>query len=353
MLSRAVLEQAQEELLDWQDTGMSVMEIGHRTDEFKALLLSAENALRTLLNIPDAWQVLFLAGAARTQFAMIPMNFIRQGQSAGYLVTGVWSSLAFEEAKRLKNAYCIASSEKQSWLSVPPESDWMISDESAYMYYTPNETINGIRCGTRPKKTGVPLVADMTSCLLTEPIDVTDYDLIFAGAQKNIANAGLTVVIVRKSWLETIQDDSLPTMLDYRTHASSHSLYATPPTFNCYIALHMFQWMLSQGGVAGLYEKNRQKANLLYECIDASSLYQCLVAPEDRSLVNVCFKLPTPGLEDLFIEKAKSRGLLALRGHRLTGGLRASMYNSMPLEGVLQLISFMREFEKTGGASLK
>ena len=347
MLPEALLLEAQAELLNWQGTGMSVMEIGHRTEEFIQLMDEAELLLRSLLAIPDTYHVLFLGSPARLQFGMIPLNFIKEEKHAGYLITGLWSSLAFEEAKRVKKAYSIASSEKNSFLSVPPESEWTFQENTAYLYYTPNETINGVRSAAMPKQATIPLVADMTSCLLSEPIDINDYGLIFAGAQKNIANAGLTIVIVRKEWVDTINNNSITTMLDYRTHTTNKSLYATPPTFNCYVALKMFQWIKQQGGVLALYETNKKKASKLYEFIDSSSFYRCKVAVKDRSIVNVCFTLPTQDLEDLFIKKAIDNGLFALKGHRTVGGLRASMYNSMPMEGVELLISFMENFAKT------
>lgn len=346
MLPLEVLQDAQNELLTWQNTGMSVLEIGHRTDSFMQLMDDAEQSLRNLLKIPDTFYVLFLGGAARLQFGMIPLNFIKPGQTAGYLVTGLWSYLAYEEARRVKSAYCIASGERDSFLSVPPESDRIYQDNSAYLYYTPNETVNGLRCVNPPKYANIPLMADMTSCLLSEPLDVTEFGLIFAGAQKNIANAGLTVVIVRKDLVSKIIDESITTMLDYRTHANHHSLYATPPTFNCYLALKMFRWIEKQGGITCLYAKNIAKAKALYDFIDASSFYQCHVAVQDRSLLNVCFTLSNPSLEHLFIEDAEKIGLLALKGHRTVGGLRASLYNSMPAEGVAQLITFMEDFAR-------
>lgn len=344
MLPLEVLQDAQDELLNWQDTGMSIMEIGHRTEEFMQLMKDAEQSLRTLLTIPDTYHVLFLGGAARLQFGMIPLNFIKKEQTAGYLITGIWSSLAYAEAKRIKNAYCIASGEHQSFRSVPAVTERFYQENSAYLYYTPNETINGVRCAIPPTSNNIPLIADMTSCLLAEPVNVTDFGLIFAGAQKNIANAGLTIVIVRNDLVAKIDDETITTMLDYRTHSSHKSLYATPPTFNCYIALKMFKWIESHGGVAGLYQQNVTKSKMLYDFIDASSFYKSHVATNDRSLLNICFTLANPALENLFLEKAKSSGLLALKGHRTVGGLRASLYNSMPVEGVTQLITFMEDF---------
>lgn len=354
MLPEDLLREVQSELLNWQGLGMSVLEIGHRTPEFIQLMNEAERLLQSLLTIPDNYHVLFLGGPARLQFGMIPLNFIKKGQQAGYLISGIWSSLAYDEACRLKTAYCVASSEQNDFRSVPSSSKWSIKENTAYLYYTPNETINGVRCASVPKDIlrlahddkSIPLIADMTSCLLTEPINVADYAMIFAGAQKNIANAGLTVIIIRDDLLKTINDSSLPTLLDYRTHVTHKSLYSTPPTFNCYMALKMFQWIEKQGGVENLYKINVKKATSLYQYIDASSFYQCKIANDSRSLVNVCFTLANPSLEELFLKEATMNGLLALKGHKTVGGLRASMYNSMPLQGVEKLIAFMDDFAR-------
>ncbi|MDX1838244.1 3-phosphoserine/phosphohydroxythreonine transaminase [Legionella taurinensis] len=346
MLPEPLLVEAQNEFLDWQGTGMSVMEAGHRTQEFDTLMKRAESNLRQLIGIPDNYHVLFMGGAARTQFAVIPMNFLGKKQFGGYLVTGIWSEFAFDEAKKLKAAYCVTSGKSEGFTTIPSADQWEIKKDSTYIYYTPNETVNGIRLPDPPKTHGIPLIADMTSCLLSEPIHVADYDLIFAGAQKNIANSGLTLVILSDRLLESINDPALPTMLDYRTYSESHSLYATPPTFNCYMADKMFQWILDEGGVEVLYQRNLEKAKRLYSYIDSSDFYQCKIDPPYRSIVNVCFSLAHSALEELFLTQAKTRGLLALKGHRFVGGLRASMYNSMPMAGVDALIQFMSDFAK-------
>lgn len=346
MLPESILREAQEELLNWKNLGMSVMEIGHRTPEFSNLMEQAEEGIRKLLAIPKNYHVLFLGGAARTQFGMIPMNFLSEDQEAGYLITGLWSSMAYKEACKLKKAYCVASDEVNGFINVPTSTEWQIKENTRYLYLTSNETINGVRLTQIPKTPGIPLIADMTSSLLSEPIDIKNYGLIFAGAQKNIANAGLTLVIVSDELLTTIDDSIIPTMLDYRTHTTEKSVYATPPTFNCYIAAKMFQWVKEQGGVNALYKINCKKAAKLYEYIDSSAFYYCKVSKEARSLVNVCFSLENPKLEELFLANANTRGLLALRGHRTVGGLRASLYNSMPMEGVESLIEFMRDFAK-------
>ena len=345
MLPQAVLEKAQAELLDWQGTGMSVIETGHRTDQFKQLMKQAENDLRLLLKIPNNYHVLFLGGAARTQFAMIPLNFLDKNQQAAYLVSGIWSSIAFDEAKKSSNRiYCVADSSSNGYINLPCASGWQLEDNTAYFYYTPNETINGVQFHHLPDSGGVPLVADMTSCILSEPIDVSRYGLIFAGAQKNIAAAGLTIIIVKDEWLATVSNKTLPSMFDYRVQAKYHSLYATPPVFSCYLAAQMFQWLKKQGGVEKLYEINCLKASKLYQFIDSSPFYDCKVDKHARSIMNVCFSLNRTELEEPFLKEAEKNGLLALRGHRLTGGLRASLYNAMPMAGVDALIDFMRYF---------
>lgn len=346
MLPEDILSQAQSELLNWQGLGMSVMEIGHRTLPFTQLMEEARQSLRRLLAIPDNYHILFLGSPARLQFGMAPLNFIKPGQQAGYLVTGLWSSMAFAEAKRVKDAWCIASSESAGFYKVPEASDWVLQDNAAYLYYTPNETVNGVRTSLPPRHLEIPLIADMTSCLLTEPINISDYGMIFAGAQKNIANAGLTIVIIRDELLHTINDTSLISMIDYRTHVAHNSLYATPPTFNCYMAHAMFHWLEKQGGVEHFYQINRKKSALLYQYIDASDFYQCLVAPDNRSLVNICFTMMDNSLEQSFLAKAADKGLYALAGHKAVGGLRASMYNSMPYEGSEHLVSFMDDFAR-------
>ena len=343
-LPEPVLLEAQRDLLNWQGLGVSVMEIGHRTAPFIALMEQLEADFRELLSIPHQYHVLFLGGAARTQFAMVPMNLLDHSYEAGYLISGLWSSLAFDEASKLKKAYCVASSKSEGYINVPDPLRWQIKDNTAYIYYVPNETINGVRFNETPKIDNIPLVADMTSCLLSEPLNVSDFGLIFAGAQKNISIAGLTIVIVRKDLLERSIEGPLATMMDYHTHITHRSLYATPPTFNCYIAAKMLAWIKSQGGVEALYHINCQKAQALYNYIDASDFYHCSVQKNSRSLVNVCFSIVKQELEPEFITRANCRGLYALQGHRTVGGLRASLYNAMPMAGVDALIAFMQEF---------
>lgn len=340
MLPCSILKEAQEELLDWQGTGMSILEIGHRTSTFTQLLDEAEQDLRLLLDIPYNYHVLFLGGAARNLFAMIPLNFIQEGQQAGYFVTGIWSSLAFKEAIKLKNAYALTSQVDLKTGQFNLSQD--IKSNTPYLYFTSNETIHGVRFVPR-FAAPIPLIADMTSSLLTEPINVSDFDLIFAGAQKNIANAGLTIVIVKKDFIQSLPVATLPTMWDFKVHLQEKML-ATPPTFNCYIAHKMFKWIIENGGIKALYEINRIKSQRLYDYIDASDSYSCPVIKERRSLVNICFHLKNQNNEQLFLAEAEKKGLLALKGHREAGGIRASLYNSMPLEGVDTLIDFMQYF---------
>ncbi len=346
MLPESILKEAQTELLDWQHLGMSVIEIGHRTPAFAELMNEAEASLRELLDIPSDYHVLFLSGAARTQFAMVPLNFLSEGEEAGYLITGLWSKLAYEEANKLKKAYCVTNGENNGFTKIPAFAEWQIKTSTKYFYYTPNETVNGIRFAALPAVSGATIIADMTSCLLSEPVSIRDYGLIFAGAQKNIANAGLTLAIISEELLGIISNTKIPTMLDYRTFSSTNSTYATLPTFNCYLANKMFNWVKKKGGVQALYTLNCQKAGLIYDCIDNSDFYHCKIAKEARSLVNICFTLNDPSLEEAFLEGAKARGLLSLKGHRTVGGLRASMYNAMPLEGVERLVEFMNDFAK-------
>ena len=346
MLPESILKIAQEELLDWQNLGVSVLEVGHRTTEFTSLLKHAEQSLRELLSIPDNYQVLFLGGAARAQFAMIPMNFLHPQEQAGYIITGIWSQMAYQEAEHLKKAYCLTSEEHSGFQTIPEPGSLKINKNTSYIYYTPNETVNGVRFPYVPKTSDVPLIADMTSCLLSEPIDIKRYGLIFAGAQKNIANAGLTIVIVRDDLLGKIPNPPVPTMLDYKIHAQNNSLYATPPVFNCYLADKMFDWIKAQGGVDALFRQNCLKAAKLYQYLDSTEYYTTSVARDARSIMNVCFSLRNPALEQKFISLSESRGLHALKGHRLVGGLRASLYNAMPLAGVDALIDFMSQFAK-------
>jgi phosphoserine aminotransferase len=346
MLPEEILQQAQADLWNWNDQNMSILEIGHRTPIFMELMEETNHTLRRLLKIPDNYEVLFISGPARMQFSMIPLNLISKKTQAGYLISGIWSATAFEEATKVSRAYCIASSEATQFKDIPDYSFSDFKENTDYLYYTTNETVNGVRFPGLPVAQGIPLVSDMTSSILTEPINVNDYGLIFAGAQKNIANAGLTIVIIRKDFLSLIDKSTLPTIMDYETFAKHKSLYATPPTFNCYLALKMFQWVEEKGGVDALYQANMEKARILYDFIDNSSFYYCSVQQRARSIVNICFNTKDKNMDDLFVAKAAENGLLALKGHNKVGGLRASLYNAMPIEGVKKLIQFMEKFSR-------
>ncbi|MFY7697374.1 MAG: 3-phosphoserine/phosphohydroxythreonine transaminase [Legionella sp.] len=343
-LPASILYDAQQEFLNWHDLGMSVCEVGHRTEDFIQLLEQAEADLRELLAIPSTYTVMFLGGPARMQFAMLPMNLLAAQQQGAYLISGLWSAMAFEEASKIAKAYCLVSAESMKFKRTPPLDCLQLKPNTAYLYFTPNETVHGVRFHEVPRVGDIPLVADMTSCLLSEPLNINEYGLIFAGAQKNISIAGLTVVIIRNELLSQAVGKVIPTMLDYRTHAIHRSLYATPPTFNCYLAAKMFSWIKTQGGVSVLHEQNRMKAAKLYDYIDQSSFYYCDVEKNSRSLVNICFGTYQRELEAAFVDQAAQEGLVALKGHRAVGGLRASLYNAMPLQGVDALLTFMHRF---------
>jgi phosphoserine aminotransferase len=326
-LPDAILHDAQADLFNFKHTGLSVLEIGHRTAVFMALLDEARADLRDLLHIPDNYQILFLGGAARTQFAMVPLNLITSDKNqAGYICSGLWSELAFAEAQRFSDAYQVTKK--------------ILKRNTAYVYYTPNETVDGVRLAV-PDVGDIPLVADMTSCLLSEPIDVSKFGLIFAGAQKNIGPAGLTLVIIRDDLLKITPKHTVPSMLDYQVHAKHHSVYATPPVFQCDMAAKMFKWVKAQGGVEALYAINQAKAAKLYDYIDASKHYTCLVEKSMRSIMNICFSMVDTTKEADFLKAAEAEGLRGLKGHRVRGGLRASLYNAMPMAGVDALIQFM------------
>lgn len=344
MLPESILLEAQSELLEWQDSGMSILEIGHRSVAFQNLMEETKNDLRSLLHIPSNYHILFLGTPARLHFAMIPMNLLSKNQCGGYLVSGLWSKLACEEAQKLSHSYEVASSEAVNFFRPPLPQEWQVRQNTAYLYYTPNETLLGVRFPEVPQLDKVPLIADMTSCLLTEPIDISQYGMIFAGVQKNISAAGLTLVIIRSDLFSQSIDSPIPTYLNYQTHIEHDSLYATPPLFNCYLAAKMLKWVKSQGGISALYESNCLKAKTLYQYIDQSTFYRALIDSPWRSNTNVSFALSNPALEAKFLEYAQDCRLYALKGHRLIGGMRASLYNAMPQAGVDALISFMQDF---------
>lgn len=349
VLPKEVLLQAQAELPDWHDSGMSVMEMSHRGKEFMGIAAQAEADLRELMGIPTHYKVLFLQGGASQQFAMIPMNLLRGKTSADYVHTGEWSKKAIGEAKKFCSVNVVATGADKSFSYVPDFSTWQRAPNAAYLHYTPNETIGGVEFGWIPETGDVPLVADMSSNILSRPVDVSKYGLIYAGAQKNIGPAGLTIVIVRDDLIgQTVA--GTPTMLDYKTHADNESMYNTPPTYGIYIAGLVFQWLKKNGGIAAMEQVNITKAALLYAAIDASNgFYNCPVALADRSRMNVPFTLKDANLDGDFLKQAGARGLLQLKGHRSVGGMRASIYNAMPLQGVQALVNFMNEFAQKNG----
>ena len=340
-----VLETARDELTNWHGSGMSVMEMSHRGKEYMSIHAEAEADLRTLLGIPANYKVLFLQGGATAQFAMVPMNLLRGKAAADYLNTGEWSKKAIKEAKKFGQVNIVASSEDKNFSYAPAFSTWTLDPNAAYVHITSNETIGGVEIFDTPDTGNVPLVADMSSNILSRPIDVSKYGLIYAGAQKNIGPAGVTVVIVREDLLgQTVP--GTPTVFDYKVQAEAESMYNTPPTYGIYIAGLVFKHLLAKGGLKAMEERNRAKAKLIYDLLDASSLYQSPVALENRSLMNIPFTLKDAALDEDFLKQAKAAGLVQLKGHKSVGGMRASIYNAMPVEGVQALVAFMQDFEK-------
>jgi len=348
VLPHPVLVRARDELLDWQGSGMSVMEMSHRGKEFVSIAAQAEADLRELMGISSDYHVLFLQGGATSQFAMVPMNLLRGREQADYVNTGAWSKKAIGEAKRYCSVNVAASSESTKFTTIPPRDGWKLDPSAAYVHYTPNETIGGVEFDWIPATGEVPLVADMSSTILSRPMEVSRFGLIYAGAQKNIGPAGLTVVIVRKDLVgETLA--GTPSMFDYQQHADNGSMLNTPPTYGWYLAGLVFQWLKEQGGLEAMALINQRKAGKLYEAIDASEFYQCPVDVECRSRMNVPFTLADASLDADFLAGAKAAGLVSLKGHRSVGGMRASIYNAMPEAGVAALVDFMKEFERTRG----
>ena len=346
-LPEEVLSQAKEEMLDWHGTGMSVMEMSHRGKAFMSIAEKAEADLREIMAIPDNYKVLFLQGGASSQFAMVPINLLQGNNKADYLNTGQWSKKAIAEAKRYCDVNVVASTEDSKFTIVPAQSDLPTSTDAAYFHYTPNETIVGVEFPYIPE-TNVPLVADMSSTILSRPIDVSKYGVIYAGAQKNIGPAGITVVIVREDLIGKAID-GMPAMMDYKTHADAGSMYNTPPTYSWYLAGLVFQWVKDKGGLEGMAAINQRKAEKLYSAIDNSSFYSNPVETSARSWMNVPFILANADLDKQFLEEAEKVGLSTLKGHRSVGGMRASIYNAMPEAGVDALIEFMADFEKRNG----
>jgi phosphoserine aminotransferase len=348
MLPQAVLEKAQQEILNWQGSGMSVMEMSHRGKEFMSIAAKAEADLRELMGISDDYAVLFLQGGASSQFAMVPLNLLGDKKTADYINTGAWSKKAIAEAKRYCDVNVAASSEDSKFTTVPTQDSWQLNPDAVYVHYTPNETIGGVEFPFVPDTGSVPLVADMSSTILSRPVDVSRYGIIYAGAQKNIGPAGLTVVIVRKDLMGQPLANT-PTMFNYQVQADNGSMYNTPPTYSWYLAGLVFDWMKEQGGLAKMAEINKRKAEKLYAAIDDSDFYANPVDPACRSWMNVPFTLVNPELDSVFLEESKEEDLTTLKGHRSVGGMRASIYNAMPEEGVNNLIAFMAEFERRHG----
>lgn len=348
VLPHAVLQQAQAELLDWHGSGMSVMEMSHRGKEFMSIAAQAETDLRTLMAIPNNYKVLFLQGGAHSQFAMIPMNLAPGKKQADYLDTGDWSLKAIEEGQRYINVNTVASSADSNYTTIPPFANWQLNQDAAYLHYTSNETIRGVEFDWIPEAGDLPLVVDMSSDILSRPMDVSRFGLIYAGAQKNIGPAGLTIVIVREDLLGQVLDGT-PSMFNYQIYAETESMYNTPPTYAWYLSGLVFQWLLQQGGLEAIAQINQRKAEKLYAAIDASDFYHNPVDPDCRSWMNVPFTLANSELEKRFLDEAAQAGLMTLKGHRLVGGMRASIYNAMPEAGVDALIAFMRDFEAKHG----
>jgi len=341
-----VLEQARADIPDWQGSGMSVMEVSHRSKPFIAVAETAEADLRELMGISDDYAVMFLQGGATMQFALLPMNLSQAGDTVDQLVTGSWSKKAAKEAGVVRNCNVVADGADSNYTAVPKRDTWQLDPQAAYFHYCPNETIGGVEIHDVPAVGEVPVVADMSSTILSRPVDVGKFGVIYAGAQKNVGPAGLTIVIMRRDLLDRAPDD-LANILRYRSHADGGSMLNTPPTFGWYLAGLVFKWLKSQGGLEVVGERNRNKATLLYDAIDASAFYANPVAVGNRSWMNVPFTLARPELDGEFLGQAERAGLMNLKGHRSVGGMRASIYNAMPEEGVQALIDFMAEFERT------
>ena len=348
MLPTEVLERARAEMLDYQATGMSVMEMSHRGKTFMAIAEKAEADLRELMGIGDDYVVLFLQGGATSQFAMVPLNLLGERDGADYINTGQWSKKAIAEARRYAQVRIAATTEASGFTTCPAQEELDLDPQAAYVHYTPNETIGGVEFPYVPETGDVPLVADMSSTILSRPIDVSRFGVIYAGAQKNIGPAGLTIVIVRRDLIREPRSGT-PTMFSYRTHAEAGSMYNTPPSYAWYMAGLVFQWLKAQGGLEAMAEINRRKAQKLYAAIDGSDFYHNPVDPGCRSWMNVPFTLADPSLDATFLEEAEAAGLKTLKGHRSVGGMRASIYNAMPEAGVDALIEFMGEFERRYG----
>lgn len=344
VLPEEVLKEAAQEMMDYRGCGMSVMEMSHRSKAFEQIITEAENDLRELMGIPDNYKVLFLQGGASQQFAMIPMNFMKN-KVADYIVTGQWAKKAYQEGSIYGKANVVASSADKTFSYIPDCSDLAISEDADYVHICENNTIYGTKFKTLPNTKGKTLVADLSSCFLSEPVDVSKYGMIYGGAQKNIGPAGVVIAIIRE---DLITEDTLPgtpTMLKYKTHVDNQSLYNTPPAYGIYICGKVFKWLKNMGGLEKMKEHNEKKANILYDFLDSSEMFKGTVEKESRSLMNVPFITGNDGLDAKFIKEAKAVGFENLKGHRSVGGMRASIYNAMPIEGVEKLVEFMKKFE--------
>ncbi|MBO5906860.1 MAG: 3-phosphoserine/phosphohydroxythreonine transaminase [Clostridia bacterium] len=348
MLPEAVLKRAQSELLEYGECGQSVMEMSHRSSEYQAIIDDAEKTLREIMNIPENYKVLFLQGGASTQFAMVPLNVMTRSGKADFVITGQWAKKAYKEASRYGKARAIATSEDETFSYVPKITPDMIDPEADYLHICMNNTIYGTRYTKIPETNGVTLVADISSCILSEPIDVSKFGILYAGAQKNVAPAGLTIVIIREDLIGRAMDIT-PTMLNYQTHSENGSMFNTPPCYCIYIAGLVFKWIKELGGLDEMKKINEKKAKILYDFLDSSKMFKGTVKKEDRSLMNVPFVTGDGELDKKFVSAAKTRGFVNLKGHRSVGGMRASIYNAMPIEGVEELVRFMKEFEDKNG----
>ena len=345
VLPEEVLKEVADEMLDYNGTGMSVMEMSHRSKAFEEIIQTAEKDLRELMNIPDNYKVLFLQGGASQQFAMIPMNFMKN-KVADYIVTGQWAKKAYQEAQIFGKANKIASSEDKTFSYIPDCSDLPISEDADYVYICHNNTIYGTRFTELPNTKGKDLIADMSSDILSEPVDVSKYAMIYFGVQKNVGPAGVVVAIIREDLITEDVLEGTPTMLKYKTHADAGSLYNTPPAFGIYVCGKVFKWVKAQGGLEAMKERNEKKAAILYDFLDSSKLFKGTVEKKDRSLMNVPFVTGNEELDAKFVKEAKAAGFENLKGHRSVGGMRASIYNAMPMEGVEKLVEFMKKFEE-------
>lgn len=344
VLPEEVLKEAADEMLDYRGTGMSVMEMSHRSKAYDTIIKEAEADLRELMNIPDNYKVLFLQGGASQQFAMIPMNLMKN-KKAAYIVTGQWAKKAYQEAKIYGEAVEVASSADETFSYIPDCSDLDIPEDADYVYICENNTIYGTKFKALPNTKGHTLVADVSSCFLSEPVDVTKYGVIYGGVQKNVGPAGVVIVIIREDLITDEVLSGIPTMLKYKTHADADSLYNTPPAYGIYICGKVFKWLKKQGGLDAIKEYNERKAEILYNFLDRSKLFRGTVRKEDRSLMNVPFVTGNEELDAKFVKEAKAAGFENLKGHRSVGGMRASIYNAMPIEGVEKLVEFMEKFE--------